>query len=288
MMNNHPSKLMAIGLLLFLPLNCLFQLQALDINSQKTDISFMTLYGVIVSKNSSDSLAVLKDELGGKIHFCKEGDSFGGCSVVHIYANRIVLQCEDNLYHLYLRKNGFENSNLEPLAMPGKVASSASEERKFKTVKKEFFRKEVEKRIKSEWKILTQETEIAANWIDGKISGFKIIRLPGGSILSELGIHENDIVISINGSELNGSHTLAELVQAYNDINTIEITLLRKEQVITFECELKSIDEHELKGRANLTRCRLLRSLFDRRFSTPSQAASPPLPGNLDLCIIQG
>jgi len=263
MMNSHPSKLLAIGLLFFLPLNCLFQLQALDINSQKTDISFMTLYGVIVSKNSSNSLAVLKDELGGKIHFCKEGDNFGGCSVVHIYANRIVLQSEDSLYQLDLRKNGIENLNPGPLEMPVKVAPSAFKERMFKTVKKEFFRKEVEKRIKSEWKILTQETEIAANWIDGKISGFKIIRLPGGSILSELGIHENDIVISINGSELNGSHTLAELVQAYNDINTIEITLMRKEQVITFECELKSIDEYELKGRANLTRCRLPRSLFD-------------------------
>ena len=239
-MNNCRSRLLVSGLLIYLMLKCLCPLYAEEAKSQKNEISSVTLCGVILTNDRSDSLVVLKDESDGKIHFFSEGDSYGDYTIVQIYKNRIVLRKKDVLYKLFSKKKGYERSKPMPTKEPMKVLPFPDKKKDKKVIKKEFFRKEVEKRIEAELQILIKGTEIVPNWQEGKINGLKINRLPGGSILSELGIHENDVLKSINGSELNDLFTLREHFQNYRYVNDFQITLLRKQKIIVIECVLKT------------------------------------------------
>jgi len=239
-MNSIRSKLLVNGLLIFLILKCSCPLHAEDANRQKNEISSVTLCGVILSNDTSNSLVVLKDKSDGKIHFLKEGEIFGDYTIVHIYENRIVIRKKNILYKLFSKKKGYKYIKPMPTKEPMIILPSTDKKKDTKVIKKEFSRKEVEKRIEAEWQILIKGTEIVPNWKDGKINGLKITRLPGGSILSELGIHENDVLKSINGSELNDLYTLREHFQNYRDVNDFQITLLRKQKIIVIECVLKT------------------------------------------------
>lgn len=236
-MNSSRSNLLVGFMSIFLMLFCMCPLHAEDANSQKNKISSVTLCGVILSNDTTNSLVVLKDESDGTIHFFAEGDRYRDYTIVHIYENRIVLQKNDVLYQLFSKKKGSEHLKPLPKKEPMKALPSNNKE---KAVKKEFYRNDVEKRIEAERQILIKGTEIVPNWQEGKINGLKIIRLPGGSILSELGIHENDVLININGSELYDSYTLIAQFYNYRDVNDFQITLLRKQKIIVIECVLKT------------------------------------------------
>ena len=238
-MNRILCKLLASFALIFLVLKCPSPLKAEEVKSQKNEISSLSLCGVILTKKKSSSLVVLKDEADGKIHFFTEGDRFRDYTIVQIYENRIVFQKKDVLYQLFFKKKVDKRSKPMQVKEPMKVLPSPDKKKNSKVIKKEFSREEAEKRIQMEWQILITGTEIVPNWEDGKINGFKIIRLPGGSILSELGIHENDVIKSINGSVLNDSQALREHFQNYRYIDDFKITLLRRQKIVVIECALK-------------------------------------------------
>jgi len=92
---------------------------------------------------------------------------------------------------------------------------------------KEFSRSEVERRIREEWSLIIEETRFVPNIVDGKISGFKITKLPSKTILSDIGILNNDIIKEINGIELNDMRTLFSLFDRFRDENQFEVHVER-------------------------------------------------------------
>ena len=64
---------------------------------------------------------------------------------------------------------------------------------------KELNRSDVEKRIAAEWSLIMNSTRFIPNYVDGRVQGFRITKLPEESILSEIGIQKNDIIKEING-----------------------------------------------------------------------------------------
>ena len=233
-------RFLVIGWLVVLMLKCPYPLRAQDADSQNNKISSLTLCGVILTDGLSQSLVVLKDETEGKIHFFREGDRFKEYTILHIHENRLVLRKKDVLYQLFLKKKGYKHSIPMPTEESEEVFSSSDNKKDTKIVKKEFFREEVEKRIEAEWPILIKGTEIVPHWENGKKNGLKIIRLPGGSILSELGIHENDVLKRINGSALYDPYVLVGHFQNLPNVNDFQIILLRKQKTIVIECVLKT------------------------------------------------
>lgn len=86
-------------------------------------------------------------------------------------------------------------------------------------IKREFIRSRIGRRIEKEWSSIAKGTRFVPNDIDGKIRGLKIRKLPENSILSDIGIYEDDVIIEINGIELNEVASLSRLFDKFKNKN---------------------------------------------------------------------
>jgi type II secretion system protein C len=207
----------------------------------------LSLYGVMVSKDNSSSIAVIKDEKVGKILILKIGESIKGFQLIQILKDRIVLHKDSQACQVFLKRNLFMNSAPIHHEKPMKQYSDfprddlhGFDQAKPMLIRKEFIRSEVEKRIAAEWQLIAKETKFIPNRVNNEINGFKITRLPGGSILSEIGIHKNDIIKAVNGIELNDTITLLSLFDKFWNDSQIEISLERKGTIYNIICILKN------------------------------------------------
>jgi len=216
-------------------------------NKQESILTELVLLGVIVSANPSSSLAILKNGRTGQMIFLKSGENIGGLKLAHIYKNRITLQKEGKTFQLSLGGSSLIRSDSNSQKIPGKIKnperlynSDLSEEVKEIFITKELARSEVEERIKAEWSKIMKETRFTPNQVEGQIKGFRIIRLPGESILSEIGIQRNDIIQEINKLELNDSSNLFALYERFKDDNEIEVLIERGGKPIRIQYILKN------------------------------------------------
>jgi len=88
-------------------------------------------------------------------------------------------------------------------------------------------RSDVEKRIRLEWPVMMKETKFVPNYLNGQVSGFKIMSLPDKGIFSETGILENDVIKKVNGIELNDLATLFRLYDVLKGENQVEVCIER-------------------------------------------------------------
>jgi len=216
---------------------------------EKNEVSrpHLLLFGVIVAKNiPSMSLAALKDESSGKIKVLKTGDGISGFTLIHVFKNRIVLQKDAQTYQVFLNRNV-----LIPSGLPSQKNIRQADEKQSKDkvklfpkaeenqIRMEFVRSEVEKRIKEEWPLIVQETRFVPNQIDGRISGFKITKLPRSSILTEIGIRKDDVIRAINNVEIDDTSNLFSLYNELKYDNQIEITVEREGKLFRITYTLK-------------------------------------------------
>lgn len=89
-------------------------------------------------------------------------------------------------------------------------------------------RSDVEKKFKTEWPLIIKETRFVPNYVDGRVSGFKITSLPKNGIMTETGILENDVIKKVNDTELNDMATLFRLYNELKDENQCEVSIERK------------------------------------------------------------
>ncbi len=216
-------------------------------SQEKNDILHLSLCGVMVSEGISSSLAVIKEERNGKILILKIGESIHGFRVLQILTDRVLLIKENQTYQLFLTRDKLTDTEQEKYSGFPKQNSGNSMENSIHeqdsslhSIRKEYIRSEVEKRIAAEWQLIAKETKFIPNRVNNKISGFKVTRLPGGSILSEIGIHKNDIIKAVNGIELNDTLTLLSLFDRFRNDSQIEISLERKGKTRNIFCILKN------------------------------------------------
>jgi len=83
-------------------------------------------------------------------------------------------------------------------------------------------------------------TEIRAvpNFSGGKVSGIKILNVKTGSIFDKLGIKRGDILVKVNGVELDAKQGLT-IFNQLKDTKTFNLDLLRHGQAQTFEYEIR-------------------------------------------------
>ena len=68
---------------------------------------------------------------------------------------------------------------------------------------------------------------------DGRVIGFKIFSIRPGSVYSQIGVQNGDVVRRINGYELNDPMKLLELVPTLTRANRVEVELERNGSPMT-------------------------------------------------------
>ena len=123
-----------------------------------------------------------------------------------------------------------EESGMEPVERP---RSSSN------VIRMEFDRDEIEKRLEAELPLIMKEARFVPNMVKGRVSGFRITRLPSQSILSEVGIRRNDVVMKINEVELNSVEGMLDLYMKFRNESRFEVTIERSGKIIRIQYTLR-------------------------------------------------
>ncbi len=167
------------------------------------------------------------------------GESVLDMKLTHVLEDGIVLKRGEKIYWLFLKGSVQAKADDKAQKSPKKVEEAEHEYDQSKSVgvnsnslKIEFIRSEVQRRIKREWPLIIKDTQVVPNYVDGKMNGLRVVRLPGKSIASEIGIYKDDVIREVNGVKLD---SLSTLVSLYNQIfveDRFEVLIDRDKKLI--------------------------------------------------------
>jgi general secretion pathway protein C len=222
--------------------------QDLQLNPARADsleaIAGLVLNGIIISEQEHRSVALLKDNRNGENQILKIGETIENFKLAQILENRIVFEKNIETYQLFLGRSGvFNATQIEGTRLAIKKVTQAETKVRQTPVEsvitKGFSRSYLEKRILTEWKMILDQTEISPHTIDGQVRGFKLTKIPEGSLLSEIGLQRNDIILRLNGEELKDKAFIISLIDKFKNDDRGELTIKRNGRLIRLELVLR-------------------------------------------------
>lgn len=199
-----------------------------------------SLIGILISKTPSSSMAVLRHEETGETKIYRMSDDIFGFVITHIFSNRIILQKRDKSIQIFL-ENGFSNGIPSEHQM-NKERNESANTKEYpnmsgseidKSLREEYISFETTKIILNEWPHIQREARFTPYREEGKVKGFKITRLPQKSILSEIGILENDVINEINGMAIDDSTDLIQLMNKCRNSDQIKVKIERDDLILS-------------------------------------------------------
>jgi type II secretion system protein C len=203
-------------------------------NEQEIRLPSLVLIGVVVSKDALSSVATLQDKQTGKTHVLKIGEKILDLTLDQVLKNRVILKKGERSFQILLGKGSMIKAVKPVQRKPDEVQMSLPQDQPGEspgldanTIRKEFDRSEVERRLEKEWSLIIEKTRFVPNMVKGNISGFKILNFPEKTILSEIGIIKNDIIKEINGVELNNVAQMFDLYERFKNDSQFNVSILR-------------------------------------------------------------
>jgi general secretion pathway protein C len=183
-----------------------------------------TLIGVVVSKDAKSSVAVFKNNETGDVVRLSAGERILGMEIIQIVDDGILFKKGEKIYWNLLKESVPKSTAKPALQLPEKDEIPGQErllpinnEAAVTLPEKEYNRADIEKKVERERLLILKEMSVIPNYVDGKIAGFKVIKLPKTGVASEVGIYEGDVVKEVNGVELD---SLSSVIGFYGKIYT--------------------------------------------------------------------
>ena len=199
----------------------------------------LSLIGVLVSEDTSSSVAVIHNKGTGKTVILTVGESVFDMELTHVLKDGIVLKKGEKIYWILMgmRRRLEADEKIHRSTQRVEEADQAYDQSKSSLVnddprKIEFIRTEVQRRVKREWPLIIKDTKVVPNYVDGKMSGFRVAGLPGKSIASEIGIHKDDVIREVNGVKLDSLSTLVSLYNRVFAEDRFEVLIERDKKLI--------------------------------------------------------
>lgn len=231
------SLIMLVSLFL---ISSLFGFQKLSVpQDHENHLPPLSLIGVVLSEDSSSSVAVLHNKGTGKTVMLTVGESVLDMKLTHVLEDGVVLKKGEKIYWIFLGGSFQVKADDKIQKSPKRVVEADQGYNRSKSVgednnssKREFIRSEVQKRVKREWPLIIKDTNVVPNYVDGKMSGFRVVSLPEKSIASEIGIYEDDVIKEINGVKLDSLSTLVSLHSQIFVEDRFEVLIERDKKLI--------------------------------------------------------
>ena len=208
--------------------------RSVTFKEQKKQLIDHSLIGIVISKKTSSSVAVLRNEKSGETRIYRQGDDILGLVITHIHKDRIILQDSEYAFQIFLEHGFSDRVSSEYQAFKEGNESVITKEysplnsfKQYKSSREEFISFEATKIIINEWPYIQRETRFTPYREEGRVRGFRITRLPQNSILSEIGIQENDVINEINGIAINDSTNLIQLMNKSGNSDQIKVGIER-------------------------------------------------------------
>jgi len=219
---------------------------AIPPQEQESTLPPLSLVGVVVSKDASSSIAILKNEQTGSMKMLRVGENILDFTLSQVLDNMVVLKKGEQTYKIFLGRGRLTRASKPPQKKPAEILPPAPEVKPVESprpssniIRMEFNRAEMEKRLEEELPLIMKDARFVPNMVEGRVSGFRITRLPDKSILSEVGIRRNDVVKKINDVELNSIEGMLDLYMKFKDENRFEVTIERRGKILRIQYILK-------------------------------------------------
>lgn len=224
----------------FFIISTAFSLQrAVSAQEQGGRLPSLSLVGVVVSEDTSASVAILKNEQTGQIQMLSVGEKILDFTLSQVLGNHIVLTRGEETYKIFLGRGRITRTQAPPKKKPVEVPPPAPEKKLVEpprpesdVIRMEFNRAEMERKLEEELPLIMQEARFVPNMVNGRVSGFRITGLPAKSIISQIGIRRNDIVKKINDVELDSVEGMLDLYMKFKDESRFEVTIERSGKTI--------------------------------------------------------
>ncbi|MFA5516806.1 MAG: type II secretion system protein GspC [Desulfuromonadales bacterium] len=197
----------------------------------------LTLFGTIT--RGADSLAVIK--AGQKVKTYHLGDEVPGGGKIEMIDRHSVSIRNPNgslqVLPLYAEKQPKE-SPISASASPAGGDSAGGAEIHSVGENRWVIPQTVAEQARGNIGELLKQARVEPNMINGKTEGFVVRMIRPRSILANLGIQRGDILMQVNGVELNGPEKALQIFQQLREAKNISIGLLRNGNNLSFEYEV--------------------------------------------------
>jgi general secretion pathway protein C len=85
----------------------------------------------------------------------------------------------------------------------------------------------------------SQAPRVLPNYVNGQPQGFRLQGIRSGSIFSAIGIRNGDVIVGVNGTEIDSPQRAMEIYQAMLQQDTVEMEVLRRGRPHTLNYTIK-------------------------------------------------
>ena len=198
----------------------------------------LLLEGVIVASEPSNAVALVRRPESAFARAVKVGESVYGFELIEVSAGAVRLKQGNAVIRLTLTGQWERSttpviavaSSFDGLEAPGEEEQAPKLSREMKS---QLQRSLIEERLSREMPVILTQTGLTPRVEEGVVTGFRITRLPRGTVLDEAGIQTGDILLSINEISLNSPYALMELYPRIQEADEIRVLLERDGEVKT-------------------------------------------------------
>ena len=208
-----------------------------DVAVAKTDIG-LKLLGTVVTQDNPLSLAVIKNLKTNEQVMYREEDKVGEVYIKKILRNKVVISVDNEFQLLTVEPEDYgrpQRTSYRGLAderdfdsdSPFALVPPDTAPKRTKRIAIRVNRDDVENSLADVEGILNQ-VRITPYRRGGQPSGFRISRIPRGSVLRKLGLRSRDIIQEVNGKEITHPDQATDFFNTLSASNELEIKLKRR------------------------------------------------------------
>ena len=184
----------------------------------------LKLKGTIVDKNGKYSTAIIEDLVRKTQDLCHVGDKVKNALIKKIARTYVIINTgsRDEILAMNPDEMGKKSSPQIQRTGSGKIKVS---------------RKLIEHSMSNLASIM-QDALIKPYFRRGMVEGFKITRIRNGSLYSQLGLKNGDVLVAINNEKLDDPRKLLTLYDRFKNLNEIKLKIKRRGRQETLSYQL--------------------------------------------------
>jgi type II secretion system protein C len=198
-----------------------------------TDLN-LVLKGIMADRNSDRKLALIA-QADNEEQVYWLGESIAGAVIAGIESGRVILD-RDGAYEalnldVELARHASDSRSATD-TIPGSYSQPADNRRVID-------KKLLDRQMNDLAVLLRQANAVPHTDKDGRQIGYKFVSLPNGSVFRKLGLRQEDIIQTVNGTSVLNTR---EALEAYRDLktaNAFSISLLRDGRPITLDYSIQ-------------------------------------------------
>ncbi len=193
--------------------------------------SDLLLRGCVLAQDPARSVAVLT--AAGRTRIVTAGESAFGGRVVSISAEGATLDFDGQ--RITVRLPSAAPSEASPAARALEAQAPIDPE----TPPRNMARADVDRRLAIEMNRILSETALAPVTEDGRVTGVSVAKIAQGSLLTEVGLRQGDVITEINGTRIDGLATLMGLYSRLQGEKELKAIVLRGGKAVSLQINLQ-------------------------------------------------